>query len=186
MKSIHLDVLCAMTTLALACSSSDGGSPQGSDGSGSDGSSGVTAGGAATRGQDDAVVVDAGDNTTPFLGTWTGDFSTNENCPTTIPTMSSRADTLVITASTAEAGTGIISVLTENGCIFDYAVNGYTATALPNQVCRKTKDGSVTEYLAVLSRTLTLGGGESNEIGSVTITKNGVPCSDTEQGTYVR
>jgi hypothetical protein len=44
----------------------------------------------------------------------------------------------------------------------------------------------VTEGLAVISRTLTLGGGELNEIGSVTVTSNGVPCSDTEQGTYAQ
>jgi hypothetical protein len=207
MKSIHINVLCAMTTVALACSSSGGGSsPQWSDGGGSraDGVTGATSGddSGATSGSDsgatsdddsgtstsgsDASAVDAGDNTMLFLGTWPGEFSTSENCPTSIPTMSTRADMLVITSGPAEAGAGVISVLTENGCVFDYAVDGYGATTLQNQLCRETKDGSVTEYLAVVSRTLTLGGGKLNEIGSVVITKNGVPCSDTEQGTYAQ
>ena len=201
MKSIHLNALCVMTTFALACSSSGGGSsPKGSDAGSSvaDGISGATGGNdsgviggndsGAASGDDSAVTAgdDAGDNTAPFLGTWAGAFSMNENCPTSIPTMSSRADTLVITAAPGEAGAGVISVLTEVGCMFDYTVNGYTATALPNQRCMETKDGSVTEGLAVISRTLTLGGGELNEIGSVTVTTSGVTCSETEQGTYAQ
>jgi hypothetical protein len=175
MKSIHFNVLYAMTTATLACSGAGGESSlKGGDG----GASGSSVADLETKSG-----ADAGDST-PFLGTWPGSFSMNENCPTSLPTMSSRADTLVVTAGPAEAGAGVISVLTEDGCTFDYTVDGDLATALPNQRCPGTEDASMTE--AVISRTLTLGGGQLNEIGTVTVTQNGVTCSQTEQGTYTQ
>jgi hypothetical protein len=158
-KANPIHRLCAMATIALAC----GGTPV--DGSASESQA---------------------DSTASFVGTWPGSFNMSENCPTTLPTTSSGADMLVITPGEAEAGPGIISVLTKDGCTFDYAVDGVTATALPNQMCLATHDGLTTASLHVSSRTLTLSGGELDETGSVTVTRNGVPCSDTEQGTYAR
>jgi len=96
--------------------------------------------------------------------------------------MGTRNDTLVISLG---AGAGTIAVLTENGCTFNYAVSGYTATALSNEGCVETKEAS-TEDLAVVSRTLSVGGGTLTESGSTTITKSGVTCSDTESGTYTQ
>jgi hypothetical protein len=190
MKSIHLSAMCAIMTSALACSGSAGESLKGSGGSGAEGVSVVTGGDDSGTPADweagSGSDAGAGGNTTPFLGTWPGNFSTGVNCPTSLPTTGSGADTLVITAGPAGASAGVISVLSADGCIFGYTVDGYTATALPNQMCRETKDGSVTEDLAVVSRTLTLAGGELNEIGSVNITTNSVTCSQTEQGTYTQ
>jgi hypothetical protein len=126
----------------------------------------------------------AGGGIASFVGTWSGMFSDTETCPTGSPTMNSRSDTLVISLGSGGASAGVVSVLYVNGCKFNFMVSGQTATALPNQVCAEMKDGSTTEDITDVSRTLTLDDGTLTASGSVTIAKSGVSCTEMESGTY--